>query len=114
MGHGYVGFATANGAVFQLMFNRDARALHSERLAGAAREAYGRLTSAVDALIPASDPATRAAMADFAWASVHGLAMLMLQGQLDRGGAPAGPLERRQDIVLNAVVETIARTGRSA
>jgi len=112
MGRGYVGFATTNGAVFGLMFNREARAFRSERLARAGGEAYGRLVSAVEALIPAADPATQAAMADFAWASVHGLATLVLQGQLDRGGASARLLKRRQEIVLTAVVDTIARTGR--
>jgi len=52
-------------------------------------------------------------MADFAWASVHGLATLMLQGQLDRGGTSARLLKRRQEIALTAVVDTIARTGRA-
>lgn len=97
LGRGYVRFALANKAVFQLMFNGDVRPEKNERLATAGKAAYLRLTDGVAALVPQRSPAERQALADLTWASVHGFAMLVLGGQLDRDD-PA--FSRRLDALL--------------
>ncbi len=87
-GRAYVMFAVANPGVFALMFSRAIdKAAHPE-LAAAAREAYGGLEASIGTLVPgARVPATALA----AWAFVHGLATLILDGAL--GGAAANPGE---------------------
>jgi len=108
LGRGYVDFALANKAVFQLMFNRKAHSEKNERLAGAAKAAYARLTDGISGVIPEGSPAAQQAMADLAWASVHGFAMLVLGGQLDRGQADPA-FKRRLDTLLGAVVVAVSR-----
>jgi AcrR family transcriptional regulator len=106
LGRGYVDFAIANKAVFQLMFNREARSETSEPLARAAKAAYSRLADGISAVIPRGSAGARQAMADLAWASVHGFAMLALGGQLR--GATAGPtFKRRLDSLLQAIIAAI-------
>jgi AcrR family transcriptional regulator len=109
LGRGYVGFALSNKAVFQLMFNGDVHSEHNERVASAAKAAYARLTGAISSVIPEGSPAAQQAMADLAWASVHGFAILVLGEQLGRAG-PADPtFEHRLDCLLRAVVAAVSR-----
>jgi hypothetical protein len=48
-------------------------------------------------------------MADLAWASVHGFAMLALGGELDRDATSGAAFARRLDAVLQVVAEAMAR-----
>ncbi len=105
LGRAYVEFALANRAVFQLMFNREARSEDNERLATAAKAAYLRLTAAIESVNPHRSPTAKQTTADLAWASVHGFAMLALGQQLRRADLP---FARRLDTLLSALVTAIA------
>jgi AcrR family transcriptional regulator len=111
LGRGYVSFAVANQAVFQLMFNREARSETNEQLARAAKAAYTRLESGIGGVIPQCSPSVKQAMRDLAWAGVHGFAMLALGGQLGPCG-PADPVfKHRLESLLQAIVNAIADGG---
>src|SRR5262245_22603404 len=71
-GVGYMAFAAAHPALFQLMFNREASRFETPGLAAAAKHAYQLHLAAVDAVIPKAAPELRKRMADFAWATMHG------------------------------------------
>jgi AcrR family transcriptional regulator len=109
LGRAYVAFALANKAVFQLMFNRDARNNDNARLKTAGKAAYDRLTEGIDSMIAQGSLSARQAMADLAWVSVHGFAMLALGGELDRDGTSGAAFTRRLDAVLRVVTEAMAR-----
>lgn len=81
-GRAYVRFALANPALFRLIFASPALA-HLSKSDAAAGEAMRLLRENVAALERRSvdDPATAIGAAR-AWAMVHGLAMLMLDGQI--------------------------------
>lgn len=111
LGRGYVSFAMANKAVFKLMFNQKARMETNEQLARAAKAARARLESGIAEVIPQYTPGAKPAMADLAWAGVHGFAMLALGGQLGPCG-PADPVfKRRLESLLRAIVDVIAGGG---
>ena len=109
LGKAYVAFALSNKAVFHLMFNRSARSKGNERLATSRKAAYARLTEGIGSVLPDDSPAIRQAMADLAWASVHGFAMLALGGELDRKGMSGTAFTRRLDAVLNIIAEAMVR-----
>jgi AcrR family transcriptional regulator len=109
LGRAYVAFALANQAVFQLMLNRGARSSDNARLEASRKAAYARLTESIGSVIPHGSPATRQAMADLAWVSVHGFAVLALGGELDREGMSGTAFRRRLDAVLQVVAEAMAR-----
>jgi AcrR family transcriptional regulator len=111
LGRGYVGFAMANKAVFQLMFNREARSDTNEQLARAAKAAHARLESGIGGVIPQCSPSVKQAMADLAWAGVHGFAMLALGGQLGPYGTADSVFKRRLESLLHAIVDAIAGGG---
>jgi AcrR family transcriptional regulator len=109
LGRAYVAFALANKAVFQLMFNRGARSNDNAGLEASRKAAYARLTEGIGSVIPDGSAATRQAMADLAWASVHGFAMLALGGELDRDAASGAAFARRLDAVLQVIAKAMAR-----
>lgn len=112
LGRGYVGFAIANKTVFHLMFNRETPKDTNERISRAAKSAYARLAEGIDSVIPEGSPIAKQAMADLAWASVRGFAMLVLGGQVGRDG-PSDPMfKRRLDLLLESIVAAIAFTRR--
>jgi AcrR family transcriptional regulator len=89
IGHAYVEFAITNPGLFQLMFRserldttrpalRDAVEKASRVLTGAVADAYPKKSSEGPA------PSTAPAELVRAWAMVHGYAMLLLDGRLDR------------------------------
>ncbi|GHA23225.1 TetR family transcriptional regulator [Devosia pacifica] len=93
LGRAYVRFALRNAALFRVMFGtrtarscdpalRKAAGSAYDRLAEAARRTCG--AGAIDADAPLS-----------AWAQVHGLAMLLLDGQLDTSEDDIDALVRR-------------------
>lgn len=111
LGRGYVAFALANKAVFQLMFNGGARSNDNARLEASRKAAYARLTEGIGGVVPEGSQASRQALADLAWASVHGFAMLALGGELDRDGMSGAAFARRLDAVLQVIAEAMAGRG---
>ena len=105
LGRGYVEFALANRAVFQLMFDREARSEDNARLEVAAKAAHARLMDTIAGVNPHSSPGATQTMADLAWASVHGFAMLALGRQFRRTDFSLG---RRLNLLLDAVVAAVA------
>jgi AcrR family transcriptional regulator len=107
IGRGYVGFALANKAVFRLMFDGDADRDRNERLGRAAKAAYGRLIDGIANVIPQGSSPARQAMADLAWAGVHGFAMLALGGEFDRAGPDHAAFERRLSGLLDGIAVAV-------
>jgi AcrR family transcriptional regulator len=79
-GRAYVRFALANPALFRLIFASPA--LAPARAAGGLESEADALLQAHAARIAAKDGGEAAIRAVQAWALVHGLAMLMLDGQV--------------------------------
>jgi len=109
-GVGYMAFAAANPALFQLMFNRESNRFETPALAAAAKTAYHLHVAAVEAVIPKAKPEVKERMVDFAWASVHGFITLVLEGQVGEG-ISARALKARSLAALAAMAETVGREG---
>ena len=112
LGRGYVNFAMTNKAAFRLMFNHGARSGTNEQLARAAKAAHARLEGGIAEVIPQCAPGVKQAMADLAWAGVHGFAVLALGGQLGPSGPGDPVLKCRLESLLQAIVDAIAAGGR--
>lgn len=84
MGRAYVKFALRNPSIFRLMMTQ-ARKSDGERnaLADATAKPFGMLSETLNALMPAdASKKDRKIRRLQAWSMVHGLAMLMLDGQV--------------------------------
>jgi AcrR family transcriptional regulator len=83
-GLGYVDFALANPALFGLMFSSRRPDFSDPALSTAGRNSFRVLTDAVQECTGADPFADKGAMLDVAaaWSVVHGLAELLLSGQL--------------------------------
>jgi AcrR family transcriptional regulator len=97
-GLGYVAFAVRHRALFQLMFRSDSVNPADPELSAAAQASFGVLESGVrgEAAGPAPPANLPPDVLDgmlLRWAAVHGLATLILEGQLDdfRGDVPMEP-----------------------
>jgi AcrR family transcriptional regulator len=90
-GRTYVRFAIAHPGVFALMFSREIEKSAYPELGAAARESYRGLEAGIAALVPA-ELVPAAALG--AWSLVHGLANLVLDGQLIDKDAPPAEAER--------------------
>lgn len=85
MGHAYVRFALANPGLFRLMFGQSATQLGRDpALTAAAKATFAALGGVVgsEATSPIRDAMAARAPAIRAWAFVHGLAYLLLDGML--------------------------------
>jgi len=87
VGRSYVGFAQDNPGLFltAISASPDLENINLASRAGpSGRTPYGLLTAALDELVDAGlMPASRRPQAEFlAWSSVHGLAMLLIEGPL--------------------------------
>lgn len=92
MSDAYVKFALKTPQLFRLMFSAGVGADEDPTLRAAGQAAYGTLAAVAGRL----DPDAPAEAALEAWAFVHGLAMLLLDGQLPGVGLEtAGTLARR-------------------
>jgi len=100
MAQAYVGFGVQNPALFGLMFGHPCSRNHPETSAAAA-ETMTVLAERVATIVPAD---RRDAFLTGAWALVHGLAALVMDGKL--------PAEDRQalDATVRSVVETMLAT----
>lgn len=109
-GRAYVGFALAEPGLFRSGFAGLGVPGSSGSVAAACSpperpdRAYGVLAAALDGLVEAGalPPARRAGAEAAAWAAVHGLSLLLLDGALAAPGTDPGPLVER---TLRMVVE---------
>ncbi|GHE82412.1 TetR family transcriptional regulator [Amycolatopsis deserti] len=103
IGQGYFAFALAEPGLFRTAFAGGLSPMPSLSEVEASNP-FGRLVEAIDDLAAAGYlPAERRPMAEFAaWASVHGLAMLHLDGPLS-----SAPREARE-LALERTIEIIA------
>jgi AcrR family transcriptional regulator len=109
LGRGYVAFAVANRAVFQLMFRREAFSFQTHRFMAAAASAYACLVEAVAALLPDAGPEERELAVDLAWSTVHGFATLVIEGQICKGQSEPAAIDRRLAGILTLSVGSVAR-----
>lgn len=114
----YVAFALQHQALFLLMFSAQFKApsQHAE-LAMASGEAYGRLREAAAAFLAdlkgkgSVDGLTADEAARVAWMSLHGVAMLLMDGQVAPQGAARISRERLVSRTLDIVFAGIRRLG---
>lgn len=91
-GVAYIAFALDNPALFRLMFGAAQPSMGHDALATAAKSSFDLLVARVASLEPAAGDGSGGKDRVLAhWSLVHGLAMLAVDGQLDKFGAP--PLE---------------------
>jgi AcrR family transcriptional regulator len=112
MGVGYMAFAAANPALFQLMFSREANRIEAKE-GDEGAEGVRRLQAAVvDQVLEHASGEVRQRMADFAWASMHGFITLVLEGEIG-GRDSSRALKTRGLAALAAMAETVVRAARS-
>jgi AcrR family transcriptional regulator len=110
MGVGYVRFARANPAHYRMMFGQYRALCESDAaLASDASASFGVLLDALatlerDGAIPAAGD--RSALGHFIWASMHGVAMLSIDGQLGADPAAADALTALTVDRVSAVIAT--------
>jgi AcrR family transcriptional regulator len=104
IGRGYVGFALRDPAIFELMFHSDRVDEKNPRLKEAGNAAFAELVDAV-AQARGTDVRDEESLR-FAWAGVHGAAMLLINGAFaGRGHGPkAAP---KIDGIVERIVFTI-------
>lgn len=90
LGRCYVGYALEQRGLFRLMFASALERSRYPQLQEAASQLHGQLEHAVTAL--GVDDVDVASLA--AWSLVHGLAQLLLDGQVAQGESPEGLIER--------------------
>jgi AcrR family transcriptional regulator len=113
MGRAYVEFALRHPAYFQVMFRADAVPL--ERYPEARKqedEAFGRLVEGIDKAFMGQPAENRRRIAIAAWAMVHGLATLILEGSLARKvGVPKAKQKQIADEVIGTFTGLLGRGG---
>jgi AcrR family transcriptional regulator len=106
MGKAYVDFAIRHPAHFQVMFRADAVPL--DRYPEARKQeadAFGKLVEEIDKTFASQPPEERRKIAVAAWAMVHGLATLILEGSLAR---KVGVPKLQQKQLAHEVIGTFA------
>lgn len=106
VGAGYLGFARAQTGLFRTAFGGRfalADAPHPARAGPSGLDPFRHLGAALDALVAAGAlPAARRPGAEFlAWSTVHGLALLLIDGPLR--GLPDGQVDALADRLLDMV-----------
>lgn len=99
-GVGYMTFAAAHPMLFRLMFDRDSPG------------AEPPFAAAVAAVIPEATPEVKARMADFAWSTVHGFIVLVLEGRVGAASSSQA-LKTRGLAILAAMAETVVRAAEA-
>jgi AcrR family transcriptional regulator len=88
-GRGYLRFAKRNPGLFRLVFSAAHTEAGDPALAAARGAAFAVLAEVMDRLAPGATPRARDARLALAWAAVHGLAGLRLDGVRKRLTEPA-------------------------
>lgn len=103
-GHAYVDFARAQPALFRLMFGRFSAGRGEGEMAQAGEWAFQGLRHAVAAALgmAVEDPVVDVA-ALHAWSLVHGISLLVLDGQFERHAGPAGVAARIEAVLALAL-----------
>jgi AcrR family transcriptional regulator len=85
LARGYVRFAVDHPMLFRLMFGAELSGMDGEELRSAGQESYAFIQSAVAARLEESDGGQVGAetASTGAWALVHGLAMLVVDGKIE-------------------------------
>jgi AcrR family transcriptional regulator len=104
IGRGYVGFAVRDPAIFELMFHSDRVDRKNPRLQQAGTAAFAELVDAV-AQARGTDARDEEALR-FAWAAVHGIAMLLINGALS-GPGRGSKAGSKLDGIVDRIVFTI-------
>ena len=104
IGRGYVAFALRDPAIFELMFHSDRVDGKNPRLKEAGDTAFAELVDAV-AQARGTDVRDEEALR-FAWAGVHGLAMLLISGALT-GRGQRSKATPKLDGIIDRIVFTI-------
>ena len=101
-GVAYIAFALEHPALFRLMFGAARPSMGDDALAAAAKSSFDLLVSRVASLEPSKEGAVGEMDRVLAhWSLVHGLAMLAVDGQLDKfGGPPLGLADRVTSLML--------------
>jgi AcrR family transcriptional regulator len=105
IGRGYVAFASRDPAIFELMFHSDRVDGKNPRLQQAGKAAFQELVDAV-AQLRGSEVRDEEALR-FAWAAIHGVAMLLINGALSgpgRGLKAASKLDGIVDRIVFTVL----------
>jgi len=86
-GAAYISFARANPGLYRLMFGEGFQMISKKNLAvrSLRQRAYATLSEDLRKRLPEPDVSTAAL---FLWSLVHGLALLMIDGQLDAAADP--------------------------
>ncbi|MDX5374122.1 MAG: TetR/AcrR family transcriptional regulator [Pseudomonadaceae bacterium] len=103
LGRCYVDFALQRPGLFRLMFTGALERGRYPGLLAAAQALHRQLEEAVAALVADADGIASLS----AWSLVHGLAQLLLEGQVDAGGDRRGLIER----VTREFAESLLRRG---
>ena len=87
VGVAYIAFARANPGLYRLMFGEGLRktTAESDGLRALRQRAYEAVTLGLAKRLPADEVRTGAL---FLWSLIHGLALLMIDGQIDVGADP--------------------------
>ena len=112
-GLGYIDFATANPALFRLMFASEKPDKSADVLSKSADLAFEKLVSDIGKITktdPHSDPAAMSKVLA-AWAIVHGLADLLIAERLDRAAFLKDlSLPEREIVFSNMILNAIGKT----
>lgn len=111
LGEAYVSFALDDPELFRLTFSPLCFSLEQDL--GAEGGPYGRLESALDDLHDRGLLRTRANLDVATWSTVHGMAVLMLEGAIPREAAPA-ILDTIADLLLTTAGHDVPGTGLSS
>lgn len=116
LGQAYIRFALEDPGLFRTAFCRPKRLLPDAAERMAAHGPYVLLSGVLDELVEHGvlDPARRAGAEIPAWAAVHGLATLLLDGPLALIPATerAAALERSSDFLINGITGTSRQSPR--
>jgi AcrR family transcriptional regulator len=104
IGRGYVAFALRDPAIFELMFHSDRVDGKNPRLQQAGKAAFAELVDAV-AQARGSNARDEEALR-FAWAGVHGAAMLLINGALP-GRGQGSKAASKLDGIVDRIVFTV-------
>ena len=111
LGQAYIHFALSHPGHFKVMFRGEVHGASGSAMSAEGERAFGLLSEAVAqcqqaGVAPAGDPAP---LVLYAWATVHGLACLMVEGSLRKIAMPA---EQLPGVVSHLTIQLFAALAR--